>query len=242
MAPAECATAAPDARQWFQLYWSSDREFTRELLASVAAAGFSALVVTVDLPVLGNRERDMRTNFPFPPPAPLPNVSPWLQPLGRGAGHVVDASLSWRDLEWLREQCSLPLVLKGILTAADAQLAVEHGAAAVVVSNHGGRQLDGVPASLDALPEVIEAVGDRVEVLLDGGVRRGTDVLVALALGARAVLVGRPVVWGLAVNGQDGVRRVLEVLRAEVELGLALLGCCSPADVQAGHVQRAGSR
>jgi isopentenyl diphosphate isomerase/L-lactate dehydrogenase-like FMN-dependent dehydrogenase len=237
--PAECAAAAGTGRRWFQLYWSSDREFTRELLVAVAESGFSALVLTVDLPVLGRRERDLRTAFDFPPPGPLPNVSPRLQPLGLGAGHVVDAILSWRDLEWLREVAPLPLVVKGVLTAEDALLAVEHGASAVVVSNHGGRQLDGVPASLDVLPEVVEAVAGRIEVYLDGGVRRGHDVLVALALGARAVLIGRPMIFALAAAGEDGVRSVLELFRSEVEVGLKLLGCPSPGDVTRAHVASA---
>jgi isopentenyl diphosphate isomerase/L-lactate dehydrogenase-like FMN-dependent dehydrogenase len=130
-------------------------------------------------------------------------------------------------------------VVKGILTSEDALLAAEHGAAAVVVSNHGGRQLDGVPPTLDVLPEVVEAVGERVEVLLDGGIRRGIDVLKALALGARATLSGRSVLWGLAAGGEEGVTRVLELLRREIELGLKLLGCPSPADVTRSHVRRA---
>jgi isopentenyl diphosphate isomerase/L-lactate dehydrogenase-like FMN-dependent dehydrogenase len=237
--PGECAGAAPDGARWFQLYWSRDRGFTRELLERVTEAGYSALVLTVDLPVLGRRERDLRIGITFPPgDVPLPNVSPELQPLGSGRGHVVDATLTWRDLEWLRETCSLPLVVKGLLTAEDAALAADHGAAAVVVSNHGGRQLDGVPASLDALPEVVEAVGDRVEVLLDGGVRRGIDVLVALTLGARAALVGRPFLWGLAVGGEQGVGRVLELFRDEILTGLTLLGCRSPGEVTRTHIAR----
>jgi isopentenyl diphosphate isomerase/L-lactate dehydrogenase-like FMN-dependent dehydrogenase len=144
--------------------------------------------------------------------------------------------VSWRDLEWLAGY-GLPVVVKGLLTAEDAELACEHGAAAVVVSNHGGRQLDGVSATLDVLEEVVDAVGGRAEVLLDGGVRRGTDVLKALALGARAVLIGRAMVWGLAVAGEEGVADVLRMFRKEVELGLALLGCTSPAEVSRAHVQ-----
>ena len=230
-----------EGRRWFQLYWSRDRDFTRELLARVVDARFEALVLTVDFPVAGRRERDVRTDFALPDDLPLPNLP---VPLRRrqfhaGLGEIVDARLTWRDLEWLREACQLPLVVKGILSSEDAALAAEHGAQSVIVSNHGGRQLDGAPASLEALPEVVEAVGDRVEVLLDGGVRRGTDVLVALALGAKAVLVGRPIVWGLAVGGVDGVAHVLELLRAEVELGLKFLGCRSPAEVGAAHVRRA---
>jgi isopentenyl diphosphate isomerase/L-lactate dehydrogenase-like FMN-dependent dehydrogenase len=236
--PAECADAAPDGPRWFQLYWSRDRGFTQELLRQVVEANYSALVLTVDLPVLGRRERDLRAGFPFPPDVPLPNVSPELQPLGRGRGHVVDATLSWRDLEWLRETAPLPLVIKGVLTREDALIAVEHGAAAVVVSNHGGRQLDGVPASLDVLPEVVDAIGERTEVLMDGGVRRGVDVLKALALGARAVLIGRPFLWALAAAGEDGVTRVLDLFRDEIATGLALLGCRSPAEVTRAHVSR----
>ena len=146
--------------------------------------------------------------------------------------------MTWRDLEWLRSVSTLPLLVKGILTEEDAQLACEHGVDGVVVSNHGGRQLDGAQASLDALPEVVEAVAGRCLVLMDGGVRRGTDVVTALALGAQAVLVGRPALWGLAVDGEDGVRRVLELLRAEVELALRLLGCATPSAVTRAHVGR----
>jgi 4-hydroxymandelate oxidase len=237
--PAELATAAQDAHLWFQLYWSRDRAFTADLLAGVVEAGFEAVVFTIDFPVAGRRERDVRGAFALPTDLSLPNIP---DPLARqdfhaDLGKIVDATLTWRDLEWLRETCPLPLVLKGILTAEDALLAAEHGAAGVVVSNHGGRQLDGVPAALDALPEVVEAVGEGVEVLLDGGVRRGTDVVKAMALGARAVLVGRPVIWGLAVGGEPGVREVLELLRRELELGLTLLGCRSPAEVTRAHVK-----
>jgi isopentenyl diphosphate isomerase/L-lactate dehydrogenase-like FMN-dependent dehydrogenase len=237
--PAELAAAAPDARLWFQLYWSSDRGFTAELLAAVAEAGFEAVLFTVDFPAAGRRERDLRAAFTLPEDLATPNIPGSLRrrDFHAALGEIVDPTLTWRDLEWLREACSLPILLKGILSAEDAVLAAEHGAAGVIVSNHGGRQLDGVAAALDALPEVVEAVGDRVEVLLDGGVRRGTDVLKALALGARAVLVGRPPVWGLAVGGEQGVREVLELLRAETALGLTQLGCRSPAEVTRAHVR-----
>ena len=237
--PAELAAVVPDAARWFQLYWSRDREFTRQLLAEAQESGYSALALTVDLPFAGRRERDLRAAFRLPADLPLPNLSPALDPpqdTGTGLGPVVDQTLTWRELEWLAGASSLPLVIKGLLTREDAALAVEHGAAAVVVSNHGGRQLDGVPAALDALAEVVEAVAGRAEVLMDGGVRRGTDVLVALALGARAVLVGRAALYGLAVGGAAGVQHVLELLRAEVQLGLALLGCVSPAEVSPDHV------
>jgi isopentenyl diphosphate isomerase/L-lactate dehydrogenase-like FMN-dependent dehydrogenase len=237
--PEELATAAPDARLWFQLYWSRDRGFTSDLLARVAEAAFEAVVFTVDFPAAGRRERDLRAAFTLPDELATPNIPASLQrqDFHAALGQVVDTTLTWRDLEWLNETCSLPVLLKGILSAEDALLAAEHSAAGVIVSNHGGRQLDGVGASLDALPEVVEAVGGRLEVLMDGGVRRGTDVLKALALGARAVLVGRPVVWGLAVGGQEGARDVLELLRAEVALGLTLLGCRSPSEVTRAHVK-----
>jgi 4-hydroxymandelate oxidase len=239
--PAELAAAAPGANQWFQLYWSRDRGFTQGLVEAAVEAGFSALMLTVDLPVAGRRERDVRAGFALPDDLPLPNLP---QTLRRENFHqalhaVVDDTLTWRDLEWLRPVCPLPLVVKGILTGEDALLAAEHGAAAVVVSNHGGRQLDGVPPTLDVVPEVVEAVGERVEVLVDGGIRRGTDVLKALALGARATLAGRAILFGLAADGEHGVAHVLQLLRDELELGLKLLGCTSPAEVTGAHVRRA---
>ena len=237
--PAELAVAAPHGRRWFQLYWSSDREFTRELLARVVDSGFEAVVLTIDFPAAGRRERDLRNEFALPDDLPTPNIPHRLarRDFHLALGQVVDASINWRELEWLRETCPLPLLLKGILTAEDALLAVEHGADALIVSNHGGRQLDGVAAAIAALPEVVDAVGGRTEVLVDGGIRRGTDVVKALALGAQAVLAGRALVWGLAVNGEDGVTRVLELLRAEIALALTHLGCPTPTDVTPGHVQ-----
>jgi 4-hydroxymandelate oxidase len=225
--PAEVAAAAPSAPRWFQVYVFSDRSQTEDLIAEAIASAFSALVLTVDTPFLGRRERDIRSDFQIPE---------HLTVAGDIFGGHFDTTLSWRDVEWLSGY-GLPVVVKGILTAEDARLACEQGAAAVVVSNHGGRQLDGVPASLDALVEIVAAVDGRAEVLLDGGVRRGTDVLKALALGARAVLIGRAMVWGLAAGGEEGVTDVLRLLQREVELGLALLGCASPADVSRAHVQ-----
>jgi 4-hydroxymandelate oxidase len=224
--PREVADACEaQGARWFQVYVFTDRALTEGLIAEAVECGFGALVLTVDVPYLGRRERDLRIDFQLPEE---------LEPYGERLKGF-DATLSWRDLEWLAGY-GLPVVVKGILTAEDARLACEHGAAAVVVSNHGGRQLDGVAASLDALAEVVEAVAGRAEVLLDGGVRRGTDVLKAIALGARAVLIGRAMLWGLAVDGQRGVAHVLELLRAEIELGLALLGCGSPAEVTRAHV------
>jgi 4-hydroxymandelate oxidase len=233
------AAAAPEQRLWYQLYWHPDRGVTRTLVEQVEASGFAAIVLTVDLPVLGNRERDHRTGFSLPAelvPAFVSAVPEAAEVGSQAIGLIVDPRISWRDLEWLRSVSPLPLLLKGVVTSEDALLACEHGADGIVVSNHGGRQLDRAPASLDALPEVVEAVAGRCEVLVDGGVRRGVDVVTALALGARAVLVGRAVLWGLTVGGDEGVTRVLELLRAETELALALLGCTSPADVGRAHV------
>jgi isopentenyl diphosphate isomerase/L-lactate dehydrogenase-like FMN-dependent dehydrogenase len=224
--PAEVAAAAPDAPRWFQVYVFDDRAITEELVAEAIDSGYGALVLTVDAPFLGRRERDLRIDFKIPE---------GITPAGNIFTEGFDLALSWRDLEWLAGY-GLPVVVKGLITAEDARLACEHGASAVVVSNHGGRQLDGVQATVDALEEVVDAVEGRLEVLLDGGIRRGTDVLKALALGARAVLIGRAMVWGLAVDGEAGVRHVLQLLREEIELGLALLGCRSPADVSRAHV------
>jgi isopentenyl diphosphate isomerase/L-lactate dehydrogenase-like FMN-dependent dehydrogenase len=240
VSPPELAEAAPGGRRWFQLYWSRDRGFTKGLVEAVAASGFEAIVLTVDLPAGGRRERDLRAAFEVPEDIPLPNLpEPLKGELQEALGWIVDPTVTWRDLEWLDSLTDLPLVIKGVLTAEDAELACEHGASGIVVSNHGGRQLDGVPATLDALPEVVAATGGRAEILLDGGIRRGTDVVKALALGARAVLVGRPALWGLAVDGEEGVRRVLDLFRDEVALALTLLGCPSPDAVTAAHVRRA---
>ena len=239
----EVAAAAPEAARWFQLYWSPDRGIVEDFVARAVAEGYRAVVLTVDLPVSGRRERDLRTGFEIPAEVSVPafvahaRASATVSPTQ--IGQVVNAGVTWRDLEWLRSLSSLPLVIKGLVTAEDALLACEAGADGIVVSNHGGRQLDGVSATLDALPEVVEAVAGRAEVLMDGGIRRGTDVVKALALGARAVLAGRAPLWGLAVDGAAGVERVLGLLRAEVELALTLCGCSSPDAVTRGHVGRA---
>jgi isopentenyl diphosphate isomerase/L-lactate dehydrogenase-like FMN-dependent dehydrogenase len=242
--PAEVAAAAPEGRRWFQLYWHPDRGVTKSILDQAREAGCTALVFTVDLPKLGRRERDLRTRFVLDPDYKMGVYGSESSDLGTltpaTAAELVDPRLTWRDLEWLHETAGLPVIAKGILTAEDAELAASHGCAAVVVSNHGGRQLDRAIATLEALPEVVEAVGDRVEVLMDSGIRRGVDVAIALALGAKAVMVGRPVVWGLAANGEKGVRHVFELLRDELALALALLGCASPADLGRSHVTHAG--
>jgi isopentenyl diphosphate isomerase/L-lactate dehydrogenase-like FMN-dependent dehydrogenase len=238
--PSEVAAAAPGAARWLQLYCFRDRGVTQALIDEAVDCGFAAIALTVDAPYAGRRERDLRTGFEVPPEVSPPAVraamgSARQMSVGEVFG-LVDPELTWDDLAALASGCSLPVLVKGVLTGGDARLAVEHGAAGVVVSNHGGRQLDGVPASLDVLPEVVEAVDGRVDVLVDGGVRRGIDALVALALGARAVLVGRAPLWGLAVGGEAGARRVLDLLREEIELGLALLGCPSPSAVGGEHV------
>ena len=211
----------------------------------VEAAGSKALVVTVDLPVLGQRVADLRNRFTMPAHLALPNVvddgrlvrvapGEAASALAAHAAMQIDASLSWRDIAWLRSITSLPVVLKGILRPDDAVRAFDEGASAVVVSNHGGRQLDATPATADVLPRVAEAVAGRGELLVDGGIRRGTDVIRALALGARAVLVGRPILWGLAIEGEAGVTRALGILRDEADRALALCGCVSPSDVGPG--------
>jgi 4-hydroxymandelate oxidase len=231
MSVEEVAVAAPDAARWFQVYVVRDRGWTADLVARAAAAGYRALVMTVDVPLLGNRLRDLRNDFRLPTglkPANAPPVAAARQrelavDVLAQAGQF-DPALTPDDVGWLADRSGLPVVVKGVLRADDALACVDAGAAGVVVSNHGGRQLDTVVATADALAEVVAAVGDRVEVYVDGGVRRGTDVLKALALGARAVLVGRPVLWGLAVAGSAGVERVLSALTADLRLAMALCG------------------
>ena len=241
--PAEVAAAARDAPRWFQLYVFKDWGVTTALVEQAVEAGFSALVLTADTPYLGRREGPLRTGFAIPEEVRIPAVDRARGALEPFSIHehfsLFSPAVSWRDVERLATASGLPVVVKGVLTAEDARLACEHGAAAIAVSNDGGRQLDGVPASLDALPEVAEAVDGRVEVYLDGGVRRGTDVVKALALGARATLAGRAVVWGLAADGEAGARRVLELLGDEIRLALALLGCAAPGQVGREHVARA---
>jgi len=220
----EDTAAAATGPLWFQLYVYRDREVTRDLVRRAEAAGFRALVVTVDTPRLGRRERDLRNVFTLPPDVNIVNLLPYHSKdaanLNNAPGFreyvhtLLDSSLTWDAIEWLRSITRLPVLVKGIVAPADAEHAVLRGASGVVVSNHGGRQLDGVIASIDALPDVIARVDGRIPVLVDGGIRRGTDVFKALALGASAVLIGRPYLWGLAANGQAGVERLLEMLQA----------------------------
>ena len=239
--PADVAAAAPGGPRWFQLYVFRDRGVTRAFVEQAEEHGFGAIVVTVDAPRLGRRERDFRTGFRVPEEIAVPSMAA----LGDWAGATplellgaIDPALAWSDLEELRSLSSLPIVLKGIQTAEDAALAVEHGVDGVVVSNHGGRQLDAVAPTAELLPEVVEEIAGRIEVYVDGGIRRGSDAVKALALGARAVFVGRPALWGLACDGEAGARRVLELLRDEVELALALCGCTSPQEVAPAHLTR----
>jgi len=237
---AEIAAAANGAPRWLQLYVVKDRQRTLDNLAEARESGYAALVLTVDVPLLGRRERDLRLGFQIPSDLPLPYIRGGSTPTQAEtmAQHFqASSSLTWRDLEWVAAESGLPVVLKGILTGEDGSLAAEHGAAGVIVSNHGGRQLDGVAAALDALPEVVAAVDGRCEVFVDGGIRRGGDVLKALALGARAALSARAVAAGLAVGGEAGVEHVLTLLRDEIELGLGLLGCTSPSQVTRAHVE-----
>jgi isopentenyl diphosphate isomerase/L-lactate dehydrogenase-like FMN-dependent dehydrogenase len=241
--PSEMAAAAPAGRRWFQLYCFKDEAVTRALVDEAVGSGFEAIVVTVDAPRGGNRERDRRTGFKIPAGLGVPSVA-----AAMGVERAVtieetfalmNPALGWSDLDELASECTLPVLVKGLLTAEDAELAIEHGAAGVVVSNHGGRQLDRALASGDALAEVVDAVAGRAAVLVDGGIRRGVDVAIALALGADAVLVGRAPLWGLAAAGSEGAGRVLSLLRDELELALALCGCASPADLTRAQLRRA---
>lgn len=252
---------------WFQLYVHPDRQLTRSLVERARAAGYKAMVLTVDVPVVGRRERDHRNGVAIPPRITLRNALDtarklrWLWNLvrhpmefanfrdpsdgarrrvfGRQASlaGLTDASLSWEDLKWFRSLWPGPLAIKGIMTGEDARLAVAHGMDAVIVSNHGGRQLDGVPGAIEVLPEVIDAVNGRAEVILDGGVRRGSDAVKAIALGARACMVGRPYLYGLAANGERGVDQVLSLLRADIERTLTLLGCTTLAALDRSFVR-----
>jgi isopentenyl diphosphate isomerase/L-lactate dehydrogenase-like FMN-dependent dehydrogenase len=239
--PAEVAEAAPGGKRWMQVYCFRDRGVTRAMVEEAAEAGYEALLLTVDAPYAGRRERDIRSGFQVPAEIRAPAIEAAVGHRSLTTAEVfelVDPSTTWADLEQLCGEFKLPILVKGLITGEDAALAVEHGAAGVVVSNHGGRQLDHAPATIDALPEVTEAVAGRIPVLIDGGIRRGTDVAVALALGAEAVLVGRPALWGLAIDGEAGARRALAMLADELRLALALLGAPSPSALTADHVQR----
>lgn len=217
---------------WFQLYVQPDRAFTRDLVQRAEAAGCRALCVTVDTPVLGTRDYEKRSRFHLPPGVERENLKGLGRTAQRGAhltesaiySEILDPTLTWDSIAWIRSFAKVPVILKGILAPEDARLAAESGAAAIIVSNHGARNLDTTPATIEALPAVMEAVAGRFPVLMDGGVRRGTDIVKAFALGAKAVLIGRPYLWGLAVGGADGVKQVVEILRTEFAAAMALCG------------------
>jgi 4-hydroxymandelate oxidase len=234
------AHASGAAPRWFQLYVYRDKSITRD---RAAAAGYSALCLTVDTPLSGHRERDKRNMLRMPANLELGNFPPSHTEAhhhGGGKGSSLgayihsmwDPNLTWDDVSWLQSISPLPVIVKGVLAPDDARLSFDHGAAAVVISNHGGRQLDSVPAPATMLRSVVDAVDGRGDVLIDGGIRRGTDVLKALALGARAVMVGRPVLWGLTLDGENGVRAVLQHIRGELDLAMGLSGCADVKDVK----------
>ena len=233
---------------WFQLYVFKNRAISASLVKRAQVAGCKAIVLTVDAPLLGRRERDVRNQFRMPDDLSVKNLlpgGPQEFPHGTAGSALapyiaspVDPALTWKDIEWLTGITKLPLLVKGILRSDDALLAVNHGASGVIVSNHGARQLDTAPATISVLPEIIDAVGGKVEVYVDGGIRRGTDVLKAIACGARAVFVGRPVLWGLASGAEAGVRYVLEMMRQEFDLAMALSGCPTLSSITRDLIRR----
>lgn len=226
---------------WFQLYVYKDRGTTAALVERAESAGCSALVLTVDAQLWGRRERDVRNRFRLPKGLSVKNLMPAGKDelpkgvtgssLGAYVTSLFDPALSWKDLEWLCSITRLPVLIKGVVHPDDARQALDYGIAGLIVSNHGGRQLDTAPATIEALPDVVEAANNGLEVLIDGGIRRGTDVVKALALGARAVGVGRPIIWGLSHDGENGVSQVLDILRYEIDLAMGLCGCTSVEEV-----------
>jgi 4-hydroxymandelate oxidase len=239
------ATAGP---RWHQIYWLRNRDALADVVARAEEAGYGALVLTVDAPRVASRPRDLDSSFVLPDDIQAVNVDPAVMgsthaaaagtsAIQRHSAERFDPSITWTDLPWLRARTSLPLLLKGVLTAPDARLAVEHGVDGLIVSNHGGRQLDAAVPSLHALPEIVDAVPADVPVLLDGGIRRGSDIFAALALGARAVLVGRPVLWGLAASGRAGATAVLELLRDQLEECMMLAGRPAIGSLDRGAVE-----
>ncbi|XP_041107499.1 hydroxyacid oxidase 1 [Polyodon spathula] len=246
----EVAESAPDSLRWLQLYIYKDRELTKSLVLRAEKAGYKGIFVTVDTPYLGKRQNDVRNRFMLPSHLRMANFkSPDMSfssknGYGEDSGlavyvaQAIDPTLKWEDIAWLKKLTKLPIVVKGILRADDAQEAVKYGVDGILVSNHGARQLDCVPATIDVLSEIVEAVEGRAEVFLDGGVRKGTDVIKALALGAKAVFVGRPVLWGLAYQGENGVNEVLQLLRQELILAVALTGCRTVNEIDKSIVRK----
>ncbi|XP_029016038.1 hydroxyacid oxidase 1 [Betta splendens] len=234
---------------WMQLYIYKDRELTLSLVRRAEKVGYKAIFVTVDTPYLGRRWDDMRNRFKLPPHLNMPNFSTASLAFSEGnygndsglavyVAKAIDPTICWDDITWLKKHTHLPVIVKGILNGEDAVQALKFGADGILVSNHGARQLDGVPATLDVLEEVVTVVQGRCDVYMDGGIRRGTDVLKALALGAKAVFIGRPVLWGLACQGEIGVTELLELLKEELRLAMALSGCRSISEVTRSLVRR----
>jgi 4-hydroxymandelate oxidase len=227
---------------WFQLYIYKDRSVTASLVQRAKTAGCKAIVLTVDAPVLGRRERDIRNRFELPSHLSVMNLLPaGLQELPQSASgsglaayieSVLDPAMTWKDVDWLCSITDLPVLIKGMIHPADALRALEHGVSGIVVSNHGGRQLDTAAPTIEVLSEIVDTIAGKIDVLIDGGIRRGTDVLKAIAVGAKAVLIGRPILWGLAVNGEQGVAKVLSLLRNEFDVAMALCGCTRVDEIQ----------
>ncbi|KAF9587729.1 hypothetical protein IFM89_004706 [Coptis chinensis] len=232
-----------DAIRFFQLYVYRRRDVSAQLVQRAERCGYKAIVLTADTPRLGRREADIKNKMITPELKNFEGLMSTEVDSEKGsqleafASEILDPSLSWKDIGWLKSITNLPILIKGVLTAEDAVKAVDVGVAGIIVSNHGARQLDYAPPTISVLEEVVQAVGGKIPVLLDGGIRRGTDVFKALALGAQAVLIGRPVLYGLAAMGENGVRRVIEMLRDELELTMTLCGCCSLKDIARSHVQ-----
>ncbi|NXM85204.1 HAOX2 oxidase, partial [Oenanthe oenanthe] len=224
----EIAAAAPGSLRWFQLYIHRNRAASQQLVQRAEAMGFQGLVLTADLPYTGKRRDDVRNGFRLPPHMKVKNLERAFEVCKMS---LLDPSVTWNDIYWLQSLTRLPIIIKGILTREDAELAVRHGVQGIIVSNHGGRQLDEGPATIDALAEVVEAVRGRVEVYVDGGIRKGSDVLKALALGAKCVFIGRPALWGLAYKGEEGLQDVLRILQDEFRLSMALAGCARVSEI-----------
>ncbi|KAI9504450.1 hydroxyacid oxidase 1-like protein [Coemansia spiralis] len=251
------AASNASAPKWMQLYIYKDREATRKLIERAQDSGYSAIALTVDTPYLGRRLADIRNRFRLPPHLTMANfadqskaqvgkaeklnVSDNASGLAAYVASQIDPTLSWKHIEWVKSVARIPVLVKGILTAEDARMAVRAGVDGIIVSNHGGRQLDTAPATIDCLEEVVQAVDGQIDVFLDGGVRRGTDVLKALALGAKAVFLGRPVLWALSYKGEEGVVEMLDMIKEEFRLAMALAGCVKVSDINRNHVRMAGN-
>lgn len=233
----EVAQAAPKTVKWLQLYIYNDKSYTKTLIERAELAGFKALVLTVDAPMLGLRRNDLRVPFSLPPQFQFRNMPKDFEKRQESLNSMTpDPSLTWEDLKWIIRQSKLPILIKGILTKEDAEIAVDLGIAGIVVSNHGGRQLDSVPSNIEALPEIVQVVQGRIPVIFDGGIRQGTDIFKALALGADLVLIGRPVFYGLALEGQQGVENMLMILKREFDNCMCLVGCKSLKDISRSMV------